>query len=127
MANCADCGGVWLTSMSLERIVSSLKERHMALDAAEALATKATAEVNTSRSGIPCPVCDEPMYHVQYERVVVDRCYEHGTWFDRDELGRATTTMHEAADRLRTEDRDRQVVSDLGVMELIWVLFGIFG
>jgi hypothetical protein len=33
-----------------------------------------------------CPDCEQAMYQVQLEKVVVQRCKDHGVWFDAGEL-----------------------------------------
>lgn len=48
-----------------------------------------------------CPVCDAPLVHTKRARVSIDVCTAHGTWFDRDELGRMARNLD--YDRLSRE------------------------
>jgi hypothetical protein len=43
-----------------------------------------------TRGAVACPVCGAPMERsvAGQTRVELDTCRSHGTWFDRDELGR---------------------------------------
>lgn len=40
-----------------------------------------------SRAALPCAVCREPMQPLRVRDVSIDRCAQHGVWFDRHELG----------------------------------------
>lgn len=54
---------------------------------------------------IECPECGMPMKHHELYTMHVDRCSEHGIWFDRDELAHVLATAKpydkNAGDRLR--------------------------
>lgn len=47
-----------------------------------------------------CPMCTQPMARIKVERVIVERCGEHGIWFDKFEL-----------DRVLSPNRDEHGVS----------------
>jgi len=83
---CGSCGGIWVDNDGSRRIVQSLDTAvaNLALRASE----HATARPDTSRAGLPCPSCAQPLRRVRISRaeVDVDICDAHGTWFDRDEL-----------------------------------------
>lgn len=42
---------------------------------------------HASRTALPCAVCREPMQPLHVRGVSIDRCAQHGVWFDRAELG----------------------------------------
>ena len=126
LGGCTECGGVWVSTASLARITSSLKE-HKALEVADALAAKATTAPDTSETGISCPRCATPMVHLQLERVAVDRCREHGTWFDRAELGRVAAAMRDAPDRPPKQAQESSTGEIVGGLALDAAIFGLLG
>jgi Zn-finger nucleic acid-binding protein len=66
---CERCHGVWLTEAAIvDRI-------HRELD----LGPPALAE-------LPCPVCATPMPTALLFGIEIDRCREHGVWFDKGEI-----------------------------------------
>ena len=40
------------------------------------------------RAALPCAVCNEPMETLVAYHTAIDRCAQHGMWFDADELAR---------------------------------------
>lgn len=86
---CATCGGVFA-----DRAVTTKIERH--LDRLLlALAHDAEQNARGPAAGgpdvdLPCPRCLLPMARERVEAAVceIDRCAEHGTWFDAGELAR---------------------------------------
>jgi Zn-finger nucleic acid-binding protein len=83
------CGGLWLDFAATGKVLSSMHDG--ALELADQAASSAEAAVDTSATGLACPVCFEHLsrMHVGGTTVEVDRCDEHGTWFDRNELREA--------------------------------------
>ncbi len=94
---CGRCGGLWAPGDRLERLVERvLAGRDATADARPANSPGGPRE----RGGNPaagnvryrrCPVCAAFMARRNWKRisgVVVDRCPEHGTWLDADELER---------------------------------------
>lgn len=85
LAGCRDCGGLWLSPAVLGRVVSTLDEA--ALGIAQQASAGATRAHDLERADLPCPACRQPLFRARLTGDVdVDRCAEHGTWFDRDEL-----------------------------------------
>jgi Zn-finger nucleic acid-binding protein len=93
---CRACRGVWLDGAAVDRLV---RERQAgSIDAVRAhlaprgLAVTATAATTAAtRAYLPCPECAGLMNRSNFARcsgVMLDVCREHGTWFDKDELGR---------------------------------------
>ena len=84
---CGSCGGVWLDTAAASRMSEVLCSETLAH--ADAGAQLAKHAVDT-RGAIACPVCGAAMDRsvAGQTRVEIDVCRAHGTWFDRDELGR---------------------------------------
>jgi Zn-finger nucleic acid-binding protein len=85
---CFSCGGVWADREATER-VATVVDREL-IDIARSTA-KGCAEGSAlvePKGGRACPICAAPMEAIRHARVTIEVCREHGTWFDRDELGR---------------------------------------
>jgi Zn-finger nucleic acid-binding protein len=80
---CAHCAGTFVENFSLEAMVSEMKSAPWQLPA-----------TSGERGALPCPVCTDPMHVETLERVSIDRCGEHGVWFDPLALGAA---LHHAS------------------------------
>ncbi len=83
---CADCGGVWLETAQIRKLVE--KKSSVLLDFASEAASKGTTkpEAHVARR---CPECDKPLKTVSVnDKLDIDVCNAHGTWFDREELAR---------------------------------------
>jgi hypothetical protein len=62
---------------------------HELIDIARSTAKSCAGETNTTPiTERACPICTKPMEPIRHARVALEICREHGTWFDRDELGR---------------------------------------
>ena len=90
---CNLCGGVWTDTEAARRIVTAVDRELVGL--AKEAASHAHDSVLTSPAGTPrpCPICQQPLQEIRAARVNVDVCAEHGTWFDRDELGRLSRNL----------------------------------
>ncbi|MCW5802344.1 MAG: zf-TFIIB domain-containing protein [Deltaproteobacteria bacterium] len=80
---CGHCAGTFVENFHVEAMVSDMKGRPWQL-------ATATGE----RGALACPVCTDPMHVEMLERVSIDRCGEHGIWFDPLALG---TALHHAS------------------------------
>jgi Zn-finger nucleic acid-binding protein len=83
---CPSCGGVWLGTECARRFSMELPP-----DAIE-LAAKHSALALESAKTLPlidCPVCGMRMQrtHAAAAKLDLDYCDQHGTWYDRNELG----------------------------------------
>lgn len=89
---CGGCGGIWLDSGASQEVNRALCEHAVAL--AESASATAPWRIDvTARLG--CPACGKLLerYPVPVARIELDHCREHGTWFDRDELGHVCRAM----------------------------------
>ncbi len=75
---CAHCAGMFVESFALEAMVSDIRQSPWQLPA-----------ITGHAGSLGCPVCAGTMHVQTIERVVVDRCGDHGVWFDPLELGAA--------------------------------------
>jgi Zn-finger nucleic acid-binding protein len=76
---CAGCGGAWMTETRLD---AALHAHGVAGDAPP------RRWLWWRRERLRCPVCDAPLGLVVAGGVHIDRCKEHGLWFDAGELMR---------------------------------------
>lgn len=85
-AECARCGGLFVTRATLEAILAAA-EIGGALPDEERRPTRPLDEVRY----LSCPSCRKTMNRTNFGRVsgvIVDVCKMHGTWFDAGELTR---------------------------------------
>jgi Zn-finger nucleic acid-binding protein len=80
---CGHCAGTFVENHALEAMVSEMKSTPWQLPT-----------VAGQPGTLSCPVCADAMHVEQLERVSVDRCGEHGVWFDPLSLGAA---LHQAS------------------------------
>jgi Zn-finger nucleic acid-binding protein len=86
LLGCGECGGIWLDNANAQRAVTSL-DAHVS-DLASMASRHAQREVDRTAPA-RCAECRAPLRRIKTTRIAVevDVCAEHGTWFDRDELG----------------------------------------
>lgn len=70
---CRACGGIWLAEDLVRRQVRDHSDSELEF----------TGGTFSKRS---CPVCSKQMQLPLIFDVAIDRCLEHGMWFDRTEL-----------------------------------------
>lgn len=91
LAECAACDGAWIETEGLDSMIRS-QEAQAAVVAWNAVAHHPAGKRQTEVVRYaPCPLCQKMMNRMNFARVsgvIIDVCAEHGTWFDRDELGR---------------------------------------
>ena len=96
---CLACGGVWTDGSASRQITSTVDRELIAIakDAAKhAKETDSTYERISdveAKVGRRCPVCDGVLACVRSGHVAIDVCAQHGTWFDKDELGRLARNL----------------------------------
>jgi len=92
---CPQCNGLWVPENRFDHLIAQ------ACEAARNAAPGLLARDEPRRSGgnpfstkvvyRKCPVCDAHMQRTNFQKrsgVMIDRCHEHGTWLDADELER---------------------------------------
>ncbi len=72
---CRRCEGVWIAEASLEQHVGTLPAPGTI-----------SCEISKTRAGLRCAVCSESMQPLDLMQEPVDRCKQHGIWFDKHEL-----------------------------------------
>jgi Zn-finger nucleic acid-binding protein len=69
-AKCVQCHGCWVSVVDVARTVKS----------------EAPAWTDEGKSQISCPECYATMQAITLHDVHLDRCAQHGVWFDIDEI-----------------------------------------
>jgi len=90
---CPSCNGLWAPGEELDRLVGRAVEaaRDADLSGLRGRAPR-VAGSNPWRQPVryrKCPACDAFMQRRNYRKcsgIILDRCHEHGTWLDADEL-----------------------------------------
>ncbi|MBW2494232.1 MAG: zf-TFIIB domain-containing protein [Deltaproteobacteria bacterium] len=90
---CLSCHGLWAPGDSFDLLVGRAIEARQQASPAElhALKPRVTGS-NPARQGVlyrNCPECERQMARRNYRKksgIIIDRCTEHGTWLDADEL-----------------------------------------
>lgn len=96
---CLSCGGVWTDANASRRITTTVDRelvtiaKEAALKAAETESTYVRISQVTEAAARVCPICANTLAEVRTGHVVIDVCSAHGTWFDKDELGRLSRNM----------------------------------
>jgi Zn-finger nucleic acid-binding protein len=106
---CLACGGVWTDGAASRRITATVDRELIAIAkeaAKHAKETDSTFERMSDvelKAGRKCPICDGVLACVRSGHVAIDVCASHGTWFDKDELGRLARNLE--FERTSTPDR----------------------
>lgn len=85
---CFSCGGVWADMAATERVANIVDHELIEIARSTAKSCAGATENITPITERACPICTQPMEPIRHARVALEICREHGTWFDRDELGR---------------------------------------
>jgi Zn-finger nucleic acid-binding protein/ribosomal protein L40E len=90
---CGSCGGLWVPGQNFDLLVSRSLEARKQADPAEL--SKLQPRVTGSNPAAQkvqyrsCPECGAYMHRRNFRKssgVIIDRCSQHGTWLDVDEL-----------------------------------------
>jgi Zn-finger nucleic acid-binding protein len=108
---CGDCQGIWLDVDKFTKICDDQESRASIIQwRAAAAPSLATARADIIKY-LACPECRKLMNRMNFAKVsgvIIDVCHDHGTWFDRDELYRVVTFVHEGGlDKARRMERER--------------------
>jgi Zn-finger nucleic acid-binding protein len=108
---CAKCTGAWIHE---DTLVAMMQER--------AAAVVSLPWQPRDRDGDrPCAVCAKPMQAVSLGTVALDRCPEHGVWFDPEELA----SLMKQAKHFKAEPKPADGKDDhRGILGAIARLFG---
>src|ERR1700755_1606075 len=87
---CETCDGAWIAE---DALLALLEQR------TSKLWNGLVWEPRSSDTARPCAACKQPMEMVNLGRVELDRCPQHGVWFDADEL----TALLKQSRRLKTD------------------------
>jgi Zn-finger nucleic acid-binding protein/ribosomal protein L40E len=120
---CGVCAGLWLGAEVFRLIEERARQGAAPIaDPAELRAEAATRRKLPTNGGPfyrPCPACRTPMTRINFERVsgiLLDRCHDHGIWFDATELDAVLRWIklggERAADEIQLEE-DRARASQL--------------
>jgi Zn-finger nucleic acid-binding protein len=118
---CSSCNGLWAPGERFDELIHRAVQAHKSADPEKMRAFKPRVKgSNPTRQKVvyrKCPECDAFMQRRNFQRssgVIIDRCHEHGTWLDADELEQITgflssggrpggNRIHEEADRAARE------------------------
>lgn len=107
---CPQCTGAWIHE---DALVGMMQERTSA--PMESLPWQ-PRELDQERA---CAVCQKPMQAVSLGTVALDRCADHGVWFDPEELA----SVMKQAKQLKTEPKPTDD-DHRGILGSIAKLFG---
>lgn len=91
---CAQCNGIWVPGSSFDDLVTRAIEAWKAAEEGAIVPSPRRTGGNPANERVEyrkCPECGRMMSRRNYRRtsgVIVDRCHDHGTWLDADELER---------------------------------------
>jgi Zn-finger nucleic acid-binding protein len=90
---CLSCHGLWVSGSGFDTLVSRAIETRESASPAQRLAKKPRVTgANPAGQRVQyrnCPECDAHMQRRNYRKrsgIIIDRCSQHGTWLDSDEL-----------------------------------------
>jgi Zn-finger nucleic acid-binding protein len=91
---CAQCNGIWVPGTSFDDLVTRAIEAWKASEEGAIVPAPRRTGGNPVTERVEyrkCPDCGKMMSRRNYRRtsgVIIDRCHDHGTWLDSDELER---------------------------------------
>jgi len=120
MLACLSCGGVWTDAQASRRIMTTVDRELVKIARDVAMQAAAERAITVASEGARrCPVCATAMTSVRAGHVTLDVCEAHGTWFDRDELGRLARNLeHERISHTPTPPEEPVVASKNAAMLL---------
>lgn len=90
---CPQCNGVWVPENRFDHLIAQACEASRRADPIAAFKSAPRRSASNPYSARvvyrKCPVCDAHMQRANFQKksgVIIDRCHEHGTWLDADEL-----------------------------------------
>jgi Zn-finger nucleic acid-binding protein len=113
---CPACDGAWVNE---DALVGMLQERTSAL----IFLPWQPRAADSSDKERKCAACSKPMQWVNLGSVKLDRCAEHGVWFDRDELAALLAQAKDFKPDHKHEDDDPDAAKS-GLLHSLAKLFG---
>jgi Zn-finger nucleic acid-binding protein len=96
---CLACGGVWTDAAASRRITTTVDREIVSIAKEAAKLARETDSTYARISDVElqearlCPICAGTLAQVRTAHVGLDICATHGTWFDKDELGRLSRNL----------------------------------
>jgi Zn-finger nucleic acid-binding protein len=112
---CGVCAGLWLGTEVFRTLEERARSSAPAAPDPVVLRAEARSRPRTAqRAGPlyrPCPACRTPMNRLNFERVsgvLLDRCRDHGIWFDATELDAVLRWIKLGGERISDERREQE-------------------
>lgn len=112
---CRACAGMWLGAEVFRTIEERLRKDAPAIpDPAALRAEMRSRKIAPQRDGRfyrRCPACTTPMTRINFDRVsgiLLDRCGDHGIWFDASELESVLRWIKLGGERVSDERRQEE-------------------
>ena len=91
---CPDCNGIWVPEDRFDHLIAQAcevaRQKGPSISQMTGGARVSGGNPNAKRVVYrKCPVCEGHMQRTNFQKrsgVIIDRCHEHGTWLDADEL-----------------------------------------
>jgi Zn-finger nucleic acid-binding protein len=90
---CPQCNGIWAPDNRFDHLVAqaceSVRNAEPGISLGGSPRTRGRSPYSSKVVYRKCPVCDAHMQRSNFQKrsgVIIDRCHEHGTWLDADEL-----------------------------------------
>ena len=113
---CSVCAGLWLGAEVFRALEERARQAAPAVPDPAVLRTEAATRPRVPLpSGPlyrPCPACKTPMTRINFERVsgiLIDRCRDHGIWFDATELDAVLRWIKLGGERAAAEVEDQEM------------------
>lgn len=112
---CGVCAGLWLGADVFRALEDRVRKVAAPTPDPAALRTEVKARARAPRGAgpvyRPCPTCGQRMNRVNFERVsgiLIDRCRDHGIWFDATELDAVLRWIKLGGERVSDERRQQE-------------------
>lgn len=116
---CPDCNGIWVPGTQFDDLVTRAIEAWKGAEEGAIVPAPRRTGGNPAAERVEyrkCPECGRMMSRRNYRRtsgVIVDRCHDHGTWLDADELERiAGFILSGGLDRAKAAERTTMKVQE---------------
>jgi len=111
---CSVCAGLWLGAAVFQTIEERARQAAPAVPDPAALRAEGSSRPRPQPGGgpfyRPCPACGTPMTRINFDRVsgvLLDRCRDHGLWFDATELDAVLRWIRLGGQRVSDERRQQ--------------------